>query len=151
MFIHTLTFLNISKSSPSKSYLAYRIPHLCFIIQSSRTRSSLRMQRVRGPIMLRSLFRSHFVCRKLSLHCLRFHLKAIFRRFENKSFKVLFIPAVLVFSQRIITLTLPHSGDSPQVGLLISAASSMLFFPSPTPPPHHATPHTCPRLGLSVI
>lgn len=35
MFIHTLTFLNISKSSPSKTYLEYQIPNLCFIIQSS--------------------------------------------------------------------------------------------------------------------
>lgn len=56
MFIHTLTFLNISKSSPSKSYLAYRIPHLCFIIQSSCIHVLLEMQYVRGPIMLHSLF-----------------------------------------------------------------------------------------------
>lgn len=35
MFIHTLTFLNNSKSSPSTTYLEYQIPNLCFIIQSS--------------------------------------------------------------------------------------------------------------------
>lgn len=44
MFIHTLTFLNISKSSPTKTYLAYLIPNLSFIIQSSCTHFSLKMQ-----------------------------------------------------------------------------------------------------------
>ena len=44
MFIHTLTFLNISKSSPTKTYLAYLIPNLSFIIQSSCTHFPLKMQ-----------------------------------------------------------------------------------------------------------
>lgn len=57
MFIHTLTFLNISKSSPSKTYLACVIPNLCFIIQSSRTHFSLKMQDVTSPPVLHSLSR----------------------------------------------------------------------------------------------
>lgn len=43
MFIHTLTFLNISKSPPTKTYLAYLIPNLCFIIQSLCSHLSLKM------------------------------------------------------------------------------------------------------------
>lgn len=44
MFIHTLTFLNISKSSPTKTYLAYLTPNLGFIIQLSCSHVSLKMQ-----------------------------------------------------------------------------------------------------------
>lgn len=44
MFIHTLTFLNISKSSPTKSYLAYLISNLCCIIQYSCSHFSFKMQ-----------------------------------------------------------------------------------------------------------
>lgn len=44
MFIHTITFLNISKSSPTKTYLAYLILNHGVIIQFSCSPSSLRMQ-----------------------------------------------------------------------------------------------------------
>lgn len=55
MFIHTLTFLNIFKSSPSKTYLACVTPNLCFIIQSSCMHFLLKMQDMNSLLVLQSL------------------------------------------------------------------------------------------------
>lgn len=56
MVIHTLTFLNLSKRSPSKTYLAFLTPNLCFIIQSSCTHCSLKMLDVNSLLVLHFLF-----------------------------------------------------------------------------------------------
>lgn len=78
MFIHTLTFLNISKSSPTKTYLAYLTPNLCFIIQPSCSHVSLRMQYMSCASTLRlSLYFAIILCLcpslPLSFHYLGFH------------------------------------------------------------------------------
>lgn len=65
MFIHTLTFLNISKHSPSKAYLAYVMPNLCFIIQSSCTHISLKMQYMNCAFLLHPLSNLLFHCMSL--------------------------------------------------------------------------------------
>lgn len=57
MVIHTLTFLSISKRSPSKTYLACLTPNLCFIIQSSCTHVSLKMQDANSLPVLPTLSR----------------------------------------------------------------------------------------------
>lgn len=67
MFIHTLTFLNISKSSPTKTYLAYLIPNLSFIIQSSCTHFSLKMQYMNCASTLLRLSLSIFLSPSVSV------------------------------------------------------------------------------------
>lgn len=79
MFIHTLTFLNISKSSPTKSYLAYLISNLCCIIQSSCSHFSLKMQHMNLASLLLCLCTSPCPLLTLSFYYLGFradiHLK----------------------------------------------------------------------------
>lgn len=54
MFFHTLTFFNIFKRSPSKTYLACVISNLCFIIQSSCTHFPIKMQDMNSLPVLHS-------------------------------------------------------------------------------------------------
>ena len=106
MFIHTLTFLNISKSSPTKTYLAYLIPNLSFIIQSSCTHFSLKMQYMNcASTLLRLSF--HFpislclcICPCPSL-TLSFHYLC----FREGIFLLFFYGGVLLFKYMVQVLS----------------------------------------------
>lgn len=137
MFIHTLTFLNISKSSPSKSYLAYLIPNLCFIIQSSCTHFSLRMQYMNCASILHTLpYLPLSLHMSLSLTCT---IISLFM-FSFKAFLLLFFLSFfnIIYQCFLLSFLLPlrsalfHSGFLsfrspclcrliPQGSLLISA------------------------------
>lgn len=108
MFIHTLTFLNISKSSPTKTYLAYLTPNLCFIIQPSCSHVSLKMQYMSSSSTLgRSLYFAIILCLcpslPLSFHYLGFHA-GIF----------------LVFCNVLVLHPPPHTRSLPSFSLAFS-------------------------------
>ena len=151
MFIHTLTFLNISKSSPTKTYLAYLIPNLSFIIQSSCTHFSLKMQYMNCASTLLRLSLSIFLSPSVSVSVPvpRSHYHFIIYVFVKAFFLLFFYGGVLLFKYMVQVLSsfllLPLqsalflagflSFRSPCLCTLIPQGSLLISAVIPPPPP----------------
>lgn len=118
MFIHTLTFLNISERSPSKAYLAYVMPNLCFIIQSSCTHISLKMQYMNCASLLHTLSNLLFHCMSLP----HFHYLC----FDSSFF---FVVVVVFFLQSPCLSIPPGFPISPLTSLSLSSPCLCILMP----------------------